>query len=131
MKFYIMKRYIKVNNHLFQNHFNIRSKIYFFFFSEKETENEVDENNLIKSKSKKVDKKDNDIQLSKNLIESNEKKATSILKRLQGCQQPRKATRKQKFVVSLLLCHIALQFFLPYSHFISKVLKLLISILLH
>ncbi|KAM0731318.1 Vitamin K-dependent gamma-carboxylase [Formica fusca] len=88
---------------------------------EKRTKNEVDKNYLIKSESnKKVDKKDNDIQLSKNSIESDEKEATSILKKLQECQQPRKATRKQKFVVSILLCHVALQFFLPYSHFISK-----------
>ncbi|XP_024943980.1 vitamin K-dependent gamma-carboxylase isoform X2 [Cephus cinctus] len=27
---------------------------------------------------------------------------------------------KQKFVVALLLCHVVLQFFLPYSHFITK-----------
>ncbi|XP_070160958.1 vitamin K-dependent gamma-carboxylase [Polyergus mexicanus] len=86
---------------------------------EKRAKNKVDENYLIKSESnKKVDKKD--IQLSKNSVESEEKEATSILKRLQECQQPRKATRKQKFVVSLLLCHVALQFFLPYSHFVSK-----------
>lgn len=32
-----------------------------------------------------------------------------------------KVTRKQKFVVSLLLFHVFLQFFLPYSHFITKV----------
>ncbi|XP_006616444.1 vitamin K-dependent gamma-carboxylase [Apis dorsata] len=31
-----------------------------------------------------------------------------------------KVTRKQKFVVSLLLFHVFLQFFLPYSHFITK-----------
>ncbi|XP_053596618.1 vitamin K-dependent gamma-carboxylase isoform X1 [Microplitis demolitor] len=31
-----------------------------------------------------------------------------------------KPTKKQKFVVSLLLVHIFLQFFLPYSHFITK-----------
>ncbi|XP_076642244.1 gamma-glutamyl carboxylase [Halictus rubicundus] len=30
------------------------------------------------------------------------------------------ATKRQKFVVSLLLFHVALQFFLPYSHFITK-----------
>lgn len=32
-----------------------------------------------------------------------------------------RATKKQKFVVSLLLLYVALQFFLPYSHFITKV----------
>ncbi|CAL7951877.1 unnamed protein product [Xylocopa violacea] len=31
-----------------------------------------------------------------------------------------KVTRKQKFVVSLLLFHVFLQLFLPYSHFITK-----------
>lgn len=31
-----------------------------------------------------------------------------------------RATKKQKFVVSLLLLYVALQFFLPYSHFITK-----------
>ncbi|KAH0564429.1 vitamin K-dependent gamma-carboxylase [Cotesia glomerata] len=31
-----------------------------------------------------------------------------------------KPTKKQKFVVTLLLIHIFLQFFLPYSHFITK-----------
>lgn len=130
MKFYIMKQSIKVNNHLFYNHLLICIKSKIFTLSEKRTKNEVDKNYLIKSESnKKVDKKDNDIQLSKNSIESDEKEATSILKKLQECQQPRKATRKQKFVVSILLCHVALQFFLPYSHFISKVSKLLTSIL--
>lgn len=33
----------------------------------------------------------------------------------------KKVTKKQQFVVSMLLLHIALQFFLPYSHFITKV----------
>ncbi|KMQ93598.1 vitamin k-dependent gamma-carboxylase [Lasius niger] len=69
----------------------------------------------------KVDQKDNDTQSkSKNSIESDEKEAASICKKFRGGQQPPKATRKQKFVVSLLLCHVMLQFFLPYSHFISK-----------
>lgn len=36
--------------------------------------------------------------------------------------QLEKVTKKQKFVVSMLLIHIALQFFLPYSHFITKVI---------
>ncbi|KAI4498557.1 hypothetical protein M0802_006263 [Mischocyttarus mexicanus] len=31
-----------------------------------------------------------------------------------------KVTKKQRFVVSMLLFHICLQFFLPYSHFITK-----------
>lgn len=31
-----------------------------------------------------------------------------------------RVTKKQKFVVSLLLFHVFLQFFLPYSHFITK-----------
>lgn len=87
----------------------------------------VDENYFTKSEfNKKVDKKDNDMQSSKNSIESDEKEAANICKKLRRCQQSPKATRKQKFVVSVLLCHIVLQFFLPYSHFISKVSKLLI-----
>lgn len=32
-----------------------------------------------------------------------------------------KTTKRQKFVASLLLCHVFLQCFLPYSHFITKV----------
>ncbi|CAK9798058.1 Vitamin K-dependent gamma-carboxylase [Anthophora plagiata] len=35
-----------------------------------------------------------------------------------GCESI-KVTKKQKFVVSLLLFHVFLQFFLPYSHFIT------------
>ncbi|XP_078050289.1 gamma-glutamyl carboxylase isoform X2 [Augochlora pura] len=34
--------------------------------------------------------------------------------------RPVGATKRQKLVVSLLLFHVALQFFLPYSHFITK-----------
>lgn len=37
------------------------------------------------------------------------------------CSKSTKVTKKQKFVVSLLLFHVFLQFFLPYSHFITKV----------
>lgn len=40
-------------------------------------------------------------------------------KRMNG--KSAEVTRKQKFVVSLLLFHVFLQFFLPYSHFITKV----------
>ncbi|OAD57753.1 Vitamin K-dependent gamma-carboxylase, partial [Eufriesea mexicana] len=36
------------------------------------------------------------------------------------CSKSAKVTKKQKFVVSLLLFHVFLQFFLPYSHFITK-----------
>ena len=32
-----------------------------------------------------------------------------------------RTSRRQKFVVALMLCHVALQLFLPYSHFITKV----------
>lgn len=32
-----------------------------------------------------------------------------------------RVTRRKKLVVALLLAHVALQFFLPYSHFITKV----------
>ncbi|EFN74492.1 Vitamin K-dependent gamma-carboxylase [Camponotus floridanus] len=77
-------------------------------------------NKISQYKTMHKDKKDNDTQSSKNLIESDEKEATNICKKLRGGQQSPKATRKQKFVVFTLLCHIVLQFFLPYSHFISK-----------
>lgn len=36
-------------------------------------------------------------------------------------------TWKHKFVVALLICHCGLQAFLPYSHFITKVSKLIKS----
>lgn len=42
-------------------------------------------------------------------------------KRINRERKSAKVTRKQKFVVSLLLFHVFLQFFLPYSHFITKV----------
>lgn len=88
---------------------------------EKRMKEKVDKNDFVKSESnKEIDKKDNDIQSSKNSIESDKKEATSICKKLRGSQQSSKATKRQKFVVSLLLCHIVMQFFLPYSHFISK-----------
>lgn len=35
-----------------------------------------------------------------------------------------RATRKRKFVVFLLLSHVALQVFLPYSHFVTKVYRI-------
>lgn len=101
---------------------NINSRI--FTLPEERTRKKVDEDYFIKSEfNKKADKKDNDMQSSKNSIESDEKETASICKKLRGYQQPPKATKKQKFVVSVLLCHIVLQFFLPYSHFISKVLQ--------
>ncbi|XP_039307001.1 vitamin K-dependent gamma-carboxylase isoform X2 [Solenopsis invicta] len=86
----------------------------------KTTNEEINENYFVKSKSeKKINEEDNNTQSSKNSTQSNEKEATS--KKVRIAQQSRKyTTRKQKFVTSLLLCHIVLQFFLPYSHFISK-----------
>lgn len=33
----------------------------------------------------------------------------------------RRVSRKQKLVVAMLLLHVGLQFFLPYSHFVTKV----------
>ena len=36
-----------------------------------------------------------------------------------------RATRKRKFVVFLLLSHVALQVFLPYSHFVTKVYRII------
>nr|XP_012134614.1 PREDICTED: vitamin K-dependent gamma-carboxylase [Megachile rotundata] len=43
-----------------------------------------------------------------------------IRKNFKDCVKPTKVTKRQKFVVSLLLFHVFLQFFLPYSHFITK-----------
>jgi hypothetical protein len=54
------------------------------------------------------------------LRKSDERKAITC-KKARETQQSSEVTKRQKFVVSLLLCHIALQFFLPYSHFITKV----------
>ncbi|EGI61953.1 PREDICTED: vitamin K-dependent gamma-carboxylase [Acromyrmex echinatior] len=88
---------------------------------EKVMNKEKDKKCFIKSKSeKKTDEKDNDTQSLKNSIKVNEKGATNVCKKNWIAQQSPKTTRKQKFVASLLLCHILLQFFLPYSHFISK-----------
>ncbi|XP_025156701.1 vitamin K-dependent gamma-carboxylase isoform X2 [Harpegnathos saltator] len=49
-----------------------------------------------------------------------EEEDVNVRENIPGARRTTKVTRKQKFVVSMLLCHIALQFFLPYSHFISK-----------
>ncbi|XP_011879676.1 PREDICTED: vitamin K-dependent gamma-carboxylase isoform X2 [Vollenhovia emeryi] len=87
---------------------------------EKTTSEEENKNYIVKSESEKeIDEKDNDTQLLKNSIELDEKE-TSVYKKIRVARQSPKATRKQKYVASLLLCHIVLQFFLPYSHFISK-----------
>ena len=84
---------------------------------------EKDKKYFVKSKSEKeTDGKDNDTQSFKSSIKLNEKrKTTNVCKKNWIAQQSSKTTKKQKFVASLLLCHILLQFFLPYSHFISKV----------
>ncbi|KZC12277.1 Vitamin K-dependent gamma-carboxylase [Dufourea novaeangliae] len=45
----------------------------------------------------------------------------TVCKRIkEGNLKSKSVTRRQRFVVSLLLLHIGLQFFLPYSHFITK-----------
>ncbi|XP_012228359.1 vitamin K-dependent gamma-carboxylase [Linepithema humile] len=109
--------------------------------SVKETDNQIKEcvkseclvsplNKILRDKTaykeseKEVNKEDYNAQSSKDSIKSdeksNEKEATSICENNWKTQQSQKVTKKQKFVVSLLLCHVALQFFLPYSHFISK-----------
>ncbi|KAG7208609.1 hypothetical protein KM043_014817 [Ampulex compressa] len=44
----------------------------------------------------------------------------AILRMNRAASDTQKVTKRQKFVVSLLLLHVALQFFLPYSHFITK-----------
>ncbi|EZA52552.1 hypothetical protein DMN91_005843 [Ooceraea biroi] len=85
---------------------------------EKTTRKRVDQNYFLKSRSKK-EINEEITQSRKNPIKSNEKKA-SACKNIRGTQQPPKVTKRQKFVASLLLCHIALQFFLPFSHFITK-----------
>ncbi|XP_011696419.1 PREDICTED: vitamin K-dependent gamma-carboxylase [Wasmannia auropunctata] len=88
---------------------------------EKATSEEKDKNYFVKSKSEgKVNKENNDTQLSKKSIELNEKEAISVREKIQTARRSPRVTRKQKFVASLLLCHIVLQFFSPYSHFISK-----------
>ncbi|KAL6255246.1 hypothetical protein P5V15_013584 [Pogonomyrmex californicus] len=90
-------------------------------FEEKATNEESDKNYLVKLKSeKKIDKGDNDTQLPKSSNEFDKKEATNIYKKNHQVQQSLKTTKKQKFVALLLLSHIVLQFFLPYSHFISK-----------
>ncbi|KAL0099045.1 hypothetical protein PUN28_020235 [Cardiocondyla obscurior] len=89
-------------------------------YEENLTSKEKDKNYLVKLKfKKKINEKESDNELSKNLINLNEIDAACFYKKLRAARLP-KATRKQKFVASLLLCHIALQLFLPYSHFISK-----------
>lgn len=91
---------------------------------------EKNEKYFVKPKSEKeTDEKDNDTQSSKDSIKLNKKGATNVCKRIWIAQKSPKNTRKQKFVASLLLCHILLQFFLPYSHFISKVPPINISML--
>ena len=83
---------------------------------------EKDKKYFVKSKSEKeTDEKDNDTQSIKSSIKRNEKRTINVCKKNWIAQQSSKTTKKQKFVASLLLCHILLQFFLPYSHFISKV----------
>lgn len=124
---------MKVNNILFHNNNNSIRVLTCFkhvqLLLEKATSEEKDKDYFVKSKcEKKTNKEDNDTQSSQNL---NENETTSINKKIRRTQQSSKATRKQKFVASLLLCHIVLQFFLPYSHFISKVPNLLTLILLH
>lgn len=93
----------------------------------KKKELKMNKNYFVKESEKEVNKEDCDVQSSEDSIKSdeksNEKEATST------CQNNRRTrqlqvTKKQKFVVSLLLCHVVLQFFLPYSHFISKVSNL-------
>jgi len=124
-------RVIKVFTIFFRNNNSIQVLKY-LLFSEKATSEEKNENYFIKLKSKiKTNEKNNDTQLSKNSIELNEKEATSIYKKVRIAQQSSKATKKQKFVASLLLCHIVMQFFLPYSHFISKVSSPLTLLLLY
>lgn len=113
----MMKRYMKVN-----------SQLRYIYFLKKL--GKIKKNYFVKSESEKeVNKEDNNAQSSKNSIKSdekfnNEKETTNICQNNRKTQQSKNITKKQKFVVSLLLCHIALQFFLPYSHFISKVLNL-------
>ena len=69
---------------------------------------------------------DNDFTLEKGETASLKKEEegmknfASCLKNLHE-DKVKKVSKKQKFVVSLLLLHIGLQFFLPYSHFITKV----------
>ncbi|XP_032670283.1 vitamin K-dependent gamma-carboxylase isoform X2 [Odontomachus brunneus] len=68
----------------------------------------------------KINKGDDDTQLPENSIESGKEEDVNVREKIPRAQRATKVTKKQKLVVSILLCHIALQFFLPYSHFISK-----------
>lgn len=111
---------------------SIRALKYLQLFSERATSVEKNKNDFVKLKSEgRTDEKDNGTHVSKNSAELNEKEATSIYKKVRMARQSPRATRKQKFVASLLLCHIVLQLFLPYSHFISKVLNLSTSLSLN
>lgn len=67
----------------------------------------------------KINEGDDGTQLSENSI--GEKEDVNVREKIPSAWRATKVTKKQKLVVSILLCHIALQFFLPYSHFISKV----------
>lgn len=64
---------------------------------------------------------DNVTQLLEKSIKSGGEEEVNVREKIPRALQATKVTKKQKLVVSVLLCHIALQFFLPYSHFISKV----------
>lgn len=70
---------------------------------------------------KEHQKNDNNPQIPESSTKLNEKDMITTDRKIRILQQSSKVTKKQKFVVSLLLCHVVLQFFLPYSHFISKV----------
>lgn len=118
------------NYFFFHNNNSVRTLKYLKLFSEKATSEEKSENYSVKLKSEeKSDEKDNETHLSKDSNKLNEKEATNICKKMRIARQSSKSTRKQKFVASLLLCHIVLQCFLPYSHFISKVRSQLTSLL--
>lgn len=54
--------------------------------------------------------------------DENEQKVSAWRHKIGEKKKFQKTTGRKKFVVSLLLLHVALQFFLPYSHFITKVL---------
>ncbi|XP_028048732.2 vitamin K-dependent gamma-carboxylase isoform X2 [Monomorium pharaonis] len=86
--------------------------------------NEENEKNFLNLKSPpKNNKEVNNTRSSENSIKSVEEE-TSVYKKVRITRRistsSKYTTRKQKFVASLLLCHLVLQLFLPYSHFISK-----------
>ena len=85
---------------------------------EKETDSVSDRTAL----NAKIEKKKSHKEGGENWSESEEQKVSAWRHKIGEKKKLPRVTKKKKFVVSLLLLHVMLQFFLPYSHFITKVL---------